>query len=593
MAMLSQVCESCFHRRFNVLIQGQSALTDFSILEAFGFATTGQKQFAITVTAVSSALDITFVGLVDSFRPSVSAIEVIQISASEPTSTAVPSPTQEAATTSELAAPTTTSEFAADTTTGAISDQEIALFRINAGGSSFTDAVGRKWKTDTDFVKQGEVFSDPSLNIVGTPTPQLYQSERYADTDLDPEAFLRYQFPVANGDFRVVLHFADICLCTLLVGERVFDVSIEEQVLLHNFDIVSDGGWASAVVHEFPITVADGKLTIEISPVTGKQNPKISAIEVFGLASSLPTTTIIDTTTANSAATTTGITDAKTTIPITTTTTMLLSTTTSPTAAVSTGCASFRTCRCKVGTITVDRIDEIGCQSCSCVRTSSSTASTASTAPITTFATTVGTSQTTTAAVTSTDIGPSEDPTTPTLADTTPPTSEAQRSSASTNTSTSTAAHTTDGTITTAAPTTNAAPSTTFTSTTTALPVTVFTTFDFPTSSSTAGSLDTSTHATATTSTTSADETTSAATAAGILYRINCGGGEFIDSAGNKWLQDEFFNTGQTLFIDAPISGTSEQFLYQTERYDEVRTCARTSLLTAAFFPLFPHCSYF
>lgn len=66
--------------------------------------------------------------------------------------------------------------------------------------------------------------------------------------------------------------------------------------------------------------------------------------------------------------------------------------------------------------------------------------------------------------------------------------------------------------------------------------------------------------------------TTTVLTQAGVgttaVVRINAGGETFVDDANNLWLADEGFNTGQTYSTSAPITGTTNGALYQSERYD-------------------------
>ena len=48
--------------------------------------------------------------------------------------------------------------------------------------------------------------------------------------------------------------------------------------------------------------------------------------------------------------------------------------------------------------------------------------------------------------------------------------------------------------------------------------------------------------------------------------RINAGGREFVDKAGNLWAADRFFDDGKTAYKNVEIKGTPDNFLYQTER---------------------------
>ncbi|MET0498654.1 MAG: malectin domain-containing carbohydrate-binding protein [Steroidobacteraceae bacterium] len=51
--------------------------------------------------------------------------------------------------------------------------------------------------------------------------------------------------------------------------------------------------------------------------------------------------------------------------------------------------------------------------------------------------------------------------------------------------------------------------------------------------------------------------------------RINAGGGAFTDSMGNLWTADTGYNTGSVSSTSAPIAGTSDDGLYQNQRWDD------------------------
>ncbi|HEB87249.1 MAG TPA: hypothetical protein ENI68_09595, partial [Gammaproteobacteria bacterium] len=66
--------------------------------------------------------------------------------------------------------------------------------RVNAGGSQYTDGVGKVWAADTGF-NTGRL-SSTSANVLGTTDDPLYQLQRY-DAPAVPE--LSYSFTVPNG----------------------------------------------------------------------------------------------------------------------------------------------------------------------------------------------------------------------------------------------------------------------------------------------------------------------------------------------------------------------------------------------------------
>jgi hypothetical protein len=95
-----------------------------------------------------------------------------------------------------------------------------------------------------------------------------------------------YTIPVANGDYTVRLHFAE--LNKNGAGLRKFDVNIEGGTKeLANFDIfVAAGGMNKAIYRDFPVTVSDGDIKIEFYRQV--QNAKISAIEILAPAPTDP-----------------------------------------------------------------------------------------------------------------------------------------------------------------------------------------------------------------------------------------------------------------------------------------------------------------
>jgi len=97
----------------------------------------------------------------------------------------------------------------------------------------------------------------------------LYQTVRYAPT-------LTYNIPVVNGTHTVTLYFAEIFFNG--PGQRVFNVSIEGQTVLQNFDVWAAAGQFAAVQRTFVVTVTDGVLNIVAT--ASADNADLSAIQV-------------------------------------------------------------------------------------------------------------------------------------------------------------------------------------------------------------------------------------------------------------------------------------------------------------------------
>ena len=150
--------------------------------------------------------------------------------------------------------------------------------RINAGGPQISHE-GKTFSADQYF-KAGKTYNN-ALARVAT----LFQTERSAS----PPAF-GYDIPVANGDYTVNLYFAEVYWGARGneaggVGKRIFDVKIENVLVLDNLDITKEVGAEKELVKSFNVTVADGRMNIDLSAlanVGGVDQPKISGVEILG-----------------------------------------------------------------------------------------------------------------------------------------------------------------------------------------------------------------------------------------------------------------------------------------------------------------------
>ena len=157
------------------------------------------------------------------------------------------------------------------------------VIRINAGGPN-VNYQGDEFAADNSF-GGGKVFE----NALAT-TPALYNTERSAQ---DPVQF-SYNVDVPNGDYLIRLHFAEIYFGATGGGaggngKRVFDVTLENNLVLDNYDINADVGPQTPTVKEYQVTVNDGQVNLffDATPAVGGTNqPKLSALEV--LAQSTP-----------------------------------------------------------------------------------------------------------------------------------------------------------------------------------------------------------------------------------------------------------------------------------------------------------------
>ena len=163
-------------------------------------------------------------------------------------------------------------DFLAEVNNAKISAIEIkpdyTIARVNAGKDAYTDSLGIEWLSN-DGLSGGRNSSRDNA-IAQTDDDPLYQSEYYGE-DFD------YSQSVANGNYDVTLHFAETVFYQ--PGQRVFDVSAEDQLILDNFDIISEAsGKNIAIERTFTVGVDDG--TLELDFLAEVNNAKISAIEI-------------------------------------------------------------------------------------------------------------------------------------------------------------------------------------------------------------------------------------------------------------------------------------------------------------------------
>ena len=166
-------------------------------------------------------------------------------------------------------------------------DAQVVLFRVNAGGGTVTSTdSGPDWAEDSGgspstYVNTGNTFStgnaidltDPSVPA-GTPEA-IFQSERWDDS---PAPEMEWDFPVTPGTYEVKLYFSEIWSGGQGVGIRIFDVQIEGNLVLDNYDVFADVGGYKGVVKTFLVS-SDSNLDIDFFHDT--QNPMIKAIEII------------------------------------------------------------------------------------------------------------------------------------------------------------------------------------------------------------------------------------------------------------------------------------------------------------------------
>ncbi len=192
---------------------------------------------------------------------------------------------------------------------------QVVVYRINAGGAitQAGDNTFPDWAEDQQealdpppiqFAKRGVNSPFVNADLAGDQTAGrnradeiVYQSPVDAGVNAllfntqrwdpaVPAQHMVWRLPVApERDYRVVLHFTE--LFGAGVGSRVFDVLVEGQLRLDNFDILGQTGNQEKIVvsRSFDAVDLDGDdhLTIEFVAAVGV--PAISAIELLDMSS--------------------------------------------------------------------------------------------------------------------------------------------------------------------------------------------------------------------------------------------------------------------------------------------------------------------
>lgn len=164
------------------------------------------------------------------------------------------------------------------------------LYRVNCGGDAVTDSYGSEWEQDDSVYSHSwaERFGmNPFTASQGHITSRIHglksssvASQHAAAHDAQLFQYFRwgrhalnYQFAVPDGEYRVELYFAEPWLgkhegagidCE---GERIFDVAINDSVVVDDLDLWAEAGFAGACKKVVDIKVKGGLLTISFPEV--------------------------------------------------------------------------------------------------------------------------------------------------------------------------------------------------------------------------------------------------------------------------------------------------------------------------------------
>ena len=145
-----------------------------------------------------------------------------------------------------------------------------SAIRINVGGKEYIDVFGNAWQADKYFSSDSHQFSRP-VEIASTDLEPIYQTERFSQN-------LSYAVPLENNRYDIKLHFAEIYFTG--TNKRVFDVSVEDNLISNDLDLVAQVGTKEALAIALDnIVVADGILNLDLN--ASIDNAKLSGIEII------------------------------------------------------------------------------------------------------------------------------------------------------------------------------------------------------------------------------------------------------------------------------------------------------------------------
>ncbi len=170
------------------------------------------------------------------------------------------------------------------------------IYRVNCGGADYKDEHGNVWLEDrafnpeitghgstswtTDFPGMPSFFASQRRTfapIKNTKDWKLFQSFRYGKDKL------KFQFDLEDGEYLVELYFIEPWLGigggTNAKGMRLFDVAVNDKIVLNDLDIWSEAGTNAALKRTVKAKVVDGKMVISF-PETKAGQALISAIAI-------------------------------------------------------------------------------------------------------------------------------------------------------------------------------------------------------------------------------------------------------------------------------------------------------------------------
>ncbi|OMO86377.1 reverse transcriptase [Corchorus capsularis] len=164
----------------------------------------------------------------------------------------------------------------------------------DAGGPAKYFPLKETWETSSTGLFWDTSVTSKDYIAQNVSILKINNSELYTRARLSPLSLTYYFRCLANGSYTVTLHFAEIVIrdnrSFHSLGRRIFDVYVQEKLVLKDFNIKSEAkGVDKAVIRTFKTSVGNKTLTIRFhwagkgttaTPRRGTYGPLISAISV-------------------------------------------------------------------------------------------------------------------------------------------------------------------------------------------------------------------------------------------------------------------------------------------------------------------------
>jgi beta-galactosidase len=182
-------------------------------------------------------------------------------------------------------------------------DQKIKFEQLNillGANRYFIDDEKQQWIPDQPYHEgswgfiAGKTFRIPNSNrlpygsdksIAGTNNDPIYQTQQIG--------IKKYRFDLPAGEYELILHFAELLAAQVKElpynlndperiepnGKRIFNVYINGNLLLDNFDIAAQYGSATAVSKK-KVVIVTGNAGIEIDFRSVEGEPVLNAVQV-------------------------------------------------------------------------------------------------------------------------------------------------------------------------------------------------------------------------------------------------------------------------------------------------------------------------